>query len=518
VINGYLDGTVALLLSQSTPWWQEAVFYHIYVRSFLDTDGDGIGDLPGVLKGLDTLAALGVDAIWLSPFYPSPQADFGYDVADYTAVDPTFGSLDDFDRLAEAVHARGMKLILDLVPNHTSDQHAWFQASRRSRSDPKRDWYIWSDPAPGGGPPNNWQACFGGSSWEWDAATRQYYLHSFLTSQPDLNWRNPEVVVAMHDAMRWWLDRGADGFRVDAIHYVLKDPALRDNPDGVLLGFNVMQPGIYDVVAGLRDVIDEYADRVLIGETGCETLEEYAGFLGDGASGFHLAFHFGLMFARAPADLRREIEAVYAVLHPDVWPTLVLSNHDFARIVSRLTPDGDADDRVARLAGAALLLTRGAPFIYQGEELGLADTRLPDELLVDPLGVYEREHGMLDCNVKVGAFGRDAERTPLPWTPSAPHAGFTTGTPWLPVADPTRNVATQRQAPSSVWQWFRRLIALRQARPALRAGDYIPTTQPGDRIWGFERRLGDDHVFVELELEPPFTVRVTCGRSGKALA
>ncbi|MDQ2689137.1 MAG: alpha-amylase family glycosyl hydrolase, partial [Chloroflexota bacterium] len=388
-------------------WWQRGVIYQVYPRSFQDTNGDGIGDLEGIRRRLDYLEWLGVDAVWISPFFPSPMVDFGYDVADYTDVDPRFGTLADFDRLVADARQRGLRIILDLVPNHTSDQHPWFEESRRSRDSARRDWYIWRDPAPDGGPPNNWLSEFGGSAWQWDEATGQYYYHAFAPEQPDLNWRNREVREAIYDAMRFWLDRGVAGFRVDVMWHMLKDAEFRDNPpnpdydpvrsspyDELIPAYSTDQPEVHAVVAEMRAVLEEYDERLMIGEIylPVDRLVDYYGRDGDGA---HLPFNFHLILA--PWDAR-EIELVIdryeGALPDDAWPNWVLGNHDKPRVVSRL---GDAQARVA----AMLLLTlRGTPTIYYGEELGMNDVPIPADRAVD----------VREMNIPGRGLGRDPQR------------------------------------------------------------------------------------------------------------
>ena len=401
--------------------------------------------------------------MWLSPIYASPMADFGYDVSDYCAIDPTFGTLEDFDRLAAALRARGMRLILDLVPNHTSDRHAWFVASRSSRSDPRRDWYIWRDPARDGGPPNNWQSVFGGSGWELDPGTGQYYYHAYLKEQPDLNWENPEVRTAIRDVMRFWLDRGVDGFRVDVIGHLSKDPLLRDNPPnpaaapdasdyGKLLPVHTFdRDEVCDAVAFLRGVLDEYEDRLMIGEVyvPVHRLVRYYGF------GCHLPFNFRLVELPWQADvIRSEIAAYEAALPAGAWPNWVLGNHDVRRIATR------AGAAQAAVAATLLLTLRGTPTIYQGDELGIEQVAIPPDRVRDPV---ERSRP---------GRGRDGCRTPMPWDPRAPHAGFSRAEPWLPLSPDwrTRNAEAQRADPDSLASLHRRLIALRRAEPALSDG------------------------------------------------
>jgi alpha-glucosidase len=514
----------------SHPWWHDAIIYHVYVRSFQDSNGDGIGDLPGLASRLDVIEALGIDAVWLSPVSPSPDADFGYDVADYLDVDPRYGTLGDLAALRDDLHARGIRLILDFVPNHTSDQHAWFRESAASRSSPRRAWYVWRDPAPDGGPPNNWVSIFGGPAWTLDETTGQYYLHSFLQGQPDLDWGNPEVVEAMHAVLRHWLDWGADGFRVDAVHQVAKDPALRSNPPDpayrVALGdpgydpfraqlhlHDTMQPEeVYEVVRGLRRVIDEFEDRLLVGETPVFDWDHYAGFLGDGSDLFHLAFNFHPMRARSLEQIRAGMEGMYAALDEGAWPTLVLSNHDFDRHITRLSPDSGAHDPLAKAAAAALLLGRGTPFVYFGEEIGLPNGRIPPELLCDPVGLFERDAGhRIHFSAGYESFGRDPERTPMPWT-DGEHGGFTTRTPWLPVHGRERCVAIQRQDPASVWHWYRSLAALRRQHVCLRRGAYA-VFDAGDGVWAFVRSFEGAVLLVAINTEPrPTTCTVSAGQ------
>jgi alpha-glucosidase len=477
-------------------WWQSGVIYQVYPRSFQDTDGDGVGDLAGIERRLDHLAKLGVDALWISPIYPSPMVDFGYDVADYTGIDPLFGSLADFDRLLAAAHARGLKLLLDFVPNHSSDQHPWFLESRSSHTNPKRDWYIWRDPAPDGGPPNNWISDFGGSAWKWDDATGQYYYHAMLVEQPDLNWRNPGLRAAMLDAMRFWFDRGVDGFRVDILWHMIKHADFPDNPanpdwrDGmadmhkVLQLHSTDQPEVFEIAAEMRALADSYGGRVLVGEIylPVERLMAYYGKAGDGV---HLPFNFQLIEAAWNARaLHRLIAAYEAALPADGWPNWVLGNHDRPRIASRV---GEAQARVA----AMLLLTlRGTPTIYYGDEIGLADVTIPPERVADPREL--REPGL--------GFGRDPVRTPMPWDGSA-QAGFSTAEPWLPLNPdwPVRNVARQAADDASMLSLHRALLRLRRAYPALATGSLALIEADGD-VLAYERVAGAQRIIVALNL------------------
>src|SRR3954471_1828483 len=436
-------------------WWQTGVIYQIYPRSFQDSNGDGVGDLRGIIERLPYLSELGIDAIWISPIFVSPMADFGYDIADYTGIDPLFGTLEDFDALLAAAHASGLKVILDLVPNHTSDQHPWFIESRSSRQSKKRDWYLWRDPAPNGGPPNNWLSEFGGSAWEYDAASGQYYYHAFLAAQPDLNWRNPEVRAAMFHVMRFWLRRGVDGFRVDVIWHMIKDTEFRDNPPNpkfrpgdpphhaVVPLYTADRPEVHDVIAEMRRVVDEFADRVLIGEIYLP-VERLVAYYGRDLSGVHLPFNFSLLRApwnaRAIASLIDEYEAA---LPDGGWPNWVLGNHDQPRIASRVGLDQ------ARVAAMLLLTLRGTPTVYYGDEIGMEQVPIRPEDVRDPFELRVRGKGL----------GRDGARTPMQWD-GGKYAGFSTTRPWLPLAENyvVENVTEEERDPRSMYQLYRALI------------------------------------------------------------
>lgn len=478
------------------PWWQSGVVYQVYPRSFQDSNGDGVGDLEGVEQRLDDLVALGVDAVWLSPIFTSPMADFGYDVADYRGVDPLFGTLADFDRLLAAAHARGLKLLLDFVPNHSSDRHPWFEESRSSRDNPKRDWYIWRDPSPNGGPPNNWQSFFGGPAWTLDAATGQYYLHQFLKEQPELNWRSPGLKAAMLDAMRFWFDRGVDGFRIDVLWLAIKHVDLPDNPpnpgwregmqdiDRLLPAHSADQPEIAGIVGAMRGVADEYDARVLVGEIYLP-IERLVAYYGPDDTGIHLPFNFHLLLTAWTASaLGGLIQRYEAALPVGAWPNWVLGNHDKPRIAARVGP------AQARVAAVLLLTLRGTPTLYQGDELGLTGEPIPPALIRDPQAL--REPGV--------AFNRDEVRQPMPWDGSA-HAGFTTGTPWLPLNSdwPTRNAALESDDTGSMLALHRRLLALRRAHPALALGSIALPGTEGD-VLAYERRHGDERLLVALNL------------------
>ena len=459
-------------------WWKQGIVYQIYPRSLQDSNADGIGDLAGIASRLDYLQGLGVDAIWISPIYPSPMADFGYDVADYCDVDPMFGTLADFDALVADAHARGLRVILDYVPNHTSNQHPWFLQSRSAREHPKRDWYLWRDPAEDGGPPNNWLSNFGGPAWTLDAATGQYYGHSFLAEQPDLNWRNPDVRTAMYDALRFWLRRGVDGFRIDVLYHLLKDAQFRDNPPNpnwrpgdegshrVLPTRTTDLPELQEIVQEMRQVVDEFstaeASRVLIGELylPIDRLMKYYGRGDDGVlRGVQLPFNFHLIGAAWQADAIGQLVHQYeAALPSGAAPNWVLGNHDKPRIASRV---GVAN---ARLAALLLLTLRGTPTLYYGDEIGMQDVAVPPTEVQDPFEKNEPGKGL----------GRDPQRTPMQWTDAAPHAGFSQGTPWLRLADDwrERNVERQDVNPASMLTLYRQLIALRRVESALNRGDY----------------------------------------------
>ena len=481
---------------QDLKWWQRGVIYQIYPRSFQDSNGDGIGDLPGIIRRLDHVVTLGIDAIWISPIYPSPMADFGYDVTDYCNVAGVFGNLADFDRLVAEAHRRGLRLILDFVPNHTSNEHPWFIESRSSRANPKRDWYIWRDAGAEGTFPNNWLSRFGGPAWEWDGRTNQYYYHSFLKEQPDLNWRNPAVKQAMYNALRFWLDRGVDGFRVDVLWLLIKDDQFRDNPVNpgyvpsesshhrLLPFYTANRPEVHAVVAEMRSVTDTYPDRVLIGEIYLP-IEQLVTYYGHDLKGAHLPFNFQLLqTAWNAASIAQIMEEYEAALPHGAWPNWVLGNHDKERIASKI---GSAQARVA----AMLLLTlRGTPTIYYGEEIGMKDVPIAPEQVQDP--AEKNEPGL--------GLGRDPERTPMPWDGSL-LAGFTSGQPWLPLgADHARvNVESLRESRRSILNLYRRLIDLRRDQPVLTHGSIDAVTVQGN-ILRYERRQGDQRLVIALNL------------------
>jgi alpha-glucosidase len=480
-------------------WWRGAVIYQVYPRSFADTNGDGVGDLPGVISKLDYVASLGVDAIWLSPFFKSPMKDFGYDVSAYRQVDPIFGTLADFDRLVDAAHARGLRIIIDQVLNHTSDQHAWFQESRQGRDNPKSDWYVWADAKPDGTPPNNWLSIFGGSAWQWDPRRAQYYLHNFLVSQPDLNYHNPAVAAQMLEEAEFWLARGVDGFRLDAINFCFHDPLLRDNPPKPLAerrgrGFRTDNPYAWQIhrydntqpqnhafLESLRRLMDRYPPAVALGEVSAEDAVETIVQYTSGSRRLHMAYSFELLVDEfSTAHIRGVVETLLSRC-PDCWPCWAIGNHDVARVASRWSGGGAGAPR-AKLLNALLLSLRGSACSYQGEELGLPQAELPDTLLQDPYGL---------------AFwpsfkGRDGCRTPMPWDEGAPQCGFTSGQPWLPVPPEHRALAANRQDadPGSVLNAYRGFIRWRRGHAALRAGGIRILDSPRDTICFLREHAG----------------------------
>ena len=471
------------------PWWRSGVIYQIYPRSFADSNGDGVGDLRGVRAHLDHLAWLGVDGIWLSPVTVSPDADFGYDVADYCDIDPRYGTLDDLDELVADCSGRGIAVLMDLVPNHTSDRHPWFTDSRASRDAAHRDWYVWRDPAPDGGPPNNWVSTFGGPAWTFDEATGQYYLHNFLPAQPDLNWWHEDVRRAFDRILGFWWDRGIAGFRIDVCNMVVKDAALRDNPPATdddpflqrVFGqrwlYNANRPEVHDVLRRWRAQADRRRPgRLLLGETNVDDLAVLASYYGDGRDELHLAFNFPFIEAplSAPA-LRAVVAGTETLLPAGAWPVWTGSNHDVSRLATRWA---GGDGRKIRCGLLALLTLRGTPVLYQGDEIGLTDGPIGRADLRDPVGM----------RFWPAYPGRDPERTPLPWR-RGPAGGFTEAgvAPWLPMADPDAcNVADQRDDPGSVLAFTRHLVALRRELAELREGDYRELAGP-EQVWAFVR-------------------------------
>jgi alpha-glucosidase len=514
-------------MTQTSPWWHHGAIYQIYPRSFKDSNADGVGDLAGITHKLDYLQWLGVDALWLSPIYPSPMADFGYDISNYTDVDPIFGTLADFDTLIQQAHSRNLKVVLDYVPNHTSDEHPWFQTARASRTNEKRDWYIWRNPAPDGGPPNNWVSFFGGSAWQFDGQTGQYYLHLFDVKQPDLNWRNPAVREAMYNVLRFWLERGVDGFRVDVLWMLIKDDQFRDNvmnPDWKpsdppnlrqFATYTEDQPGMHDIVRDMRTLIDSYfqypqadqesaseekytdkalegqvkkysGERVFIGELylPLHLLIQYYGEKLDEA---HLPFNFQLVTMPDwnASSIRKIVDEYESALPPGAWPNWVLGNHDRPRLATRV---GRAQSRVAQMM---LLTLRGTPTCYYGDELGMQDSFVPSELMHDPQGKDNPEHS------------RDPIRTPMQWDSSA-NAGFNSPavSPWLPVADDYQvyNVATEQNDPHSFLTLIRRLLELRRSSPILTVGSYQSLDQDNAACFVYQRGQDGMHYVVVLNI------------------
>lgn len=479
-------------------WWQTAVIYQVYARSFADSNGDGVGDLCGIRERLDYLSWLGIDAIWISPIYPSPMADFGYDVSDYMDIHPMFGTLADFDALLLAAHAVGIRVILDLVPNHTSEEHPWFIESRSSRDNPKRDWYIWRPPAADGGPPNNWLSTFGGSAWELDFRTSQYYYHAYLKQQPDLNWRHPEVQAAMHQVLRFWLDRGVDGFRVDVIWHLIKDDQFRSNPPNpefqpgewpyrqLLATYTTDRPEVHDIIGGMRRVLDEYGDRLMIGEVYLP-MDRLVTYYGAAGNGCHLPFNFQLIEVPWHVEaIAARIAGYEAALPVHGWPNWVLGNHDKSRLATRI---GLAYTRIA----AMLLLTlRGTPTLYYGDELGMTDVAITPEQVQDP---WEK-------NVPGFGLGRDPARTPMQWDTSE-QAGFTSGTPWLPFSPDakTMNVEVEREDPRSLLSLYRVLIDLRRREEVLTLGSF-KLEQATDDMLVYSREGGNRLLSILLNFSP----------------
>ncbi|ACO45714.1 alpha-amylase family glycosyl hydrolase [Deinococcus deserti] len=489
-----------MTLTAQLKWWQSGIIYQIYPRSFQDASGDGVGDLRGITARLPYVASLGVQAVWLSPIFTSPMRDFGYDVADYCDIDPLFGSLEDFDALVAEAHRLGLKVMLDYVPNHTSSDHAWFQEALQGKGSPKRDWYVWRDPGPDGGLPNNWKSFFGGPAWTLDEASGQYYLHQFLPSQPDLNWRNPDVREAMFEVLRFWMRRGVDGFRVDVIWLLAEDERFLDEPANpnwrpgdiehasVEHIYTQDQPETHEYIREMRAVIDEFDDRMMVGEIylPVEKLLPFAGTPDEPM--VHLPFNFHLILMPWDAAQIRTFTDSYDAecRKAHTWPNWVLGNHDQHRFRSRV---GDAQYRVAQ---TLLLTLRGTPTVYYGDEIGMSNVHIPLHRMVDPAGLQQPESP---------TASRDPERTPMQWDDSA-NAGFSAaGTePWLPVGDnyTTLNVQAQENDPSSDLSYFRALTRLRQEHPALLAGDYRSLDAGHDKVFAFERTLDGDRLIVVL--------------------
>lgn len=489
-------------MEQPYVWWRDGIIYQIYPRSFADANGDGIGDLDGITAKLDYLVELGIDAIWLSPIYPSPDADFGYDVSNYLDVDPKFGDLDSFDRLVKEAHRRNIRVILDLVLNHTSDQHPWFVESRKSRDNPFRNYYIWRDPKPNGDPPNNWLSCFGGGGWKLDPTTGQMYFHMFDRSQPDVNWRNPAVRQYMLDVFRFWLNRGVDGFRLDVFNSYYKSPDLEDNPVGMfrpnLMGlrkfermkhiYDIDQPEMIPLLQDIRKILDAHGETYVVGETFLGGPEKAALYCG--SDRLHAAFNFEFLRSSWWArEFHQAIQRWEEILAGEAWPNYVLNNHDTPRSASRYAR-GEDDERL-KVAAALLLTLRGTPFLYYGEEIGMRDISLSRDQIQDPVGL--RYWPLMK--------GRDGCRAPMQWSAS-PNAGFTPEgvTAWLPLHPnfKTRNVMAQQADPNSLLNWHKRLISARKTHPALRAGAYTPVTDGTRFILAYLRETDSEVILVAL--------------------
>jgi oligo-1,6-glucosidase len=511
------------------PWWKSAVVYQIYPRSFADSDGDGMGDLRGVIDHLDHIAGLGVDVVWLSPVYPSPQDDNGYDISDYQSIDPAFGTLEIFDQLLAGVHARGMKLVMDLVVNHSSDEHPWFAESRSSKDNPKRDWYWWRPPrdgmAPGtpGAEPTNWGSAFGGPAWTYDETAGEYYLHLFSRKQPDLNWENPEVREAIYAMMRWWLDRGVDGFRMDVINMISKDTAL---PDGTMTTGQAYADGSASYINGPRldEFLHEMHREVFAGREGMLTVGEMPGVTVDQAKlltdpdreEVDMVFQFDHVWADRGADpwllyplQLTTLKAIFgrwqAGLADVGWNSLYWNNHDQPRVVSRFGDDGAYRVPSAKMLGTVLHLHRGTPYVYQGEELGMTNypfRTIHDFRDIEALGQYaqavdQEGRSPEDVLTVLRARGRDNARTPMQWDDS-PNAGFTTGTPWLAVNPNYHevNAAAAIADPDSVYHHYRKLAELRHTEPAVADGDFTMLLPHDEQLYAFTRRLGDTELLV----------------------
>ncbi|MES2057053.1 MAG: alpha-glucosidase [Pseudomonadota bacterium] len=492
------------MATRSLPWWRGAVIYQVYPRSFADSNADGIGDLPGITHHLDHVASLGIDAVWLSPFFTSPMADFGYDVSDYRNVDPVFGTLAQFDVLIAQAHALGLKIIIDQVYSHSSNQHAWFQESRADRTNARADWYVWSDAKADGSPPNNWQSVFGGPAWTWDARRGQYYLHNFLSEQPQLNQHNPAVQDATLEIARFWLDRGVDGFRIDAINFAMHDPALTDNPPATDTGrrtrpfdyqqhrYNQSQPEIPLLLERVRAVIDSYdGDRFTVAEVAGPSPEAEMHAFTSGEKRLSSAYGFNFLYAPAltPA-LVRDALAEWPDAPGIGWPSWAFENHDAPRALSRWAAP-EHHNAFARMKMTLLLCLRGNIFLYQGEELGLTQVEIAFEDLRDPEAI---------ANWPL-TLSRDGVRTPMPWRADAPHAGFSDARPWLPLGPDHAALAVDRQErdPLSLLHVTRRLIALRHANPALMTGN-LTILEASDAILAFERATPEQRLLCVFNL------------------
>ena len=508
--------------ADQSDWWKRAVFYELYPRSFKDSNNDGLGDLNGITQHLDYLQALGVDAVWITPCFPSPQVDFGYDVSDYRAIDPQYGTLADMDRLIAEGKKRGIKIILDLVVNHSSDQHKWFQESRKSRDNPYRAYYVWRDGKGPGQPPTNWTSTFGGPGWTYDKTTDQWYHHFFYKEQPDLNWKNPQVEKEIFDVTRFWYDRGIYGFRLDAVDTLFEDPQWRDNPNdpgtnayGDPNQKHVMDsklPEVHTALQRLRSVADSYHGRVLVGETWTRKAEELTEYYGPKNNEINMPMYFNFTTVNklAPAEFREKIRIIESN-SVGGWPVYVLSNHDIRRHVDRYSEGQDPkyQDKIARLMAALYLTLRGTPVMYYGEEIGMVNN--------DP----KRIEDVKDVIGRRGwpkEKGRDGERTPMQWDTSNQNAGFSAAQPWLPVHENYRsvNVAIQNPAPDSMLNWYRRLISLRRTLPAFYEGSYAPLLEANTNVLAYQRKSAKGNAVVLLNMSAS-PQQVSVPGSGKVL-
>ena len=499
--SGYVLGGCVMEYA-GMPWWKKGVVYQVSVTSFSDSDGDGIGDLRGIIDRLDylndsTSNSLGVDAIWLTPINASPMLDFGYDVSDYYSINPRFGSMHDFEELLHACHGRGIRVIMDMVLNHTSSEHPWFVESRSSRDDPKRDWYVWREGRSPGKPPNRWLAVVEGSAWEFDDNTRQFFYHAFLPFQPDLNWRNPEVREAMFDVVRFWLDKGVDGFRLDLINFLYEDELLRNNPrkygirpyDWQVHLYDRSQPESLEAAKGLRRITDEYPERMMMGEVYTDTPDDAVAYLGDGTDALHLSFYLDFAERKWRAEgFRESVRWLEEQLPAPGWPCYYLNNHDLVRSYTRLGRGGDAEAG-AKVAAAMMLTLRGTPIIYYGEEIGMPASKVPRKMMDDPIG---KKFWPIPV-------GRDGSRTPMQWS-GEKNAGFSRGEPWLPVGPSyaERNVERQDKDQASLLNWYRRLVWTRKQKPALMAGSYRAIEGTPRGVFAYLRELEEERIAVFL--------------------
>lgn len=504
------------VMNKTATFWKDFVIYQIYPRSFKDSNGDGVGDLQGIIEKLDYVKSLGIDTIWISPIYKSPMKDFGYDVADYCDIDPLFGNLDDFKQLVDSAHSKGIKVLMDFVPSHTSDQHPWFIESKSSTNNPKRDWYIWKETKPDGSPPNNWVSVFGGSMWEFNADSGQYYLHSFVKEQPDLNWRNPEVKEAMFNVLRFWMDHGVDGFRIDAINHIFKDVKFLDEPknekfnaqtEDPYLSLNHIyvkdQKEIHELIGEMAQVLTEYEDRFMVTEA-YVPIAELVNYYKHAYTN-HAPYNFHFIFlpwsAKEFGNFINEYDSALSLANKNYIPTYVLGNHDRSRVATR-TGKG------LRIAAMLLLTLRGIPTIYYGDEIGMTDVKIPPDMVQDPF----------EINVPGKGLGRDPERTPMQWDASL-NSGFTTGTPWLPLSPLYKgiNVEKESEEKSSILNYYKKLIKIRKERAELIDGDYKGVVLTSEHILAYTRSKGDKTLLVILNFADSKQSANVSEKTGKVL-